>query len=108
LHPNGHGSENAVDAVDRMAQEVFDGLGGTMANRILKKGSRFDLCDAVRKEMQEFQTENTDAFVDKEEECSLKTVLFKPSYWATCYDQFGVQFYHSSVGVDVESYWRKV
>ena len=34
LHPNQHGDSKALDAIDRLAQEFFDGLGQDMVRKV--------------------------------------------------------------------------
>lgn len=110
LHPKEHDDRKAVDAVDRLTEEVFNGLGETMVEKIIaKKTSKFDLCDVVKKEFQEFQIETMPDDFSSKDESSLKAALSRPSYWAACYDQYGIcSDQQPAVNVDVESYWRKV
>jgi len=92
-----------------LTQEVYDGLEEQMVEKVFeRKVSKFDLCDHVMKETQEFQMKTIPNDFSEKDESSLKAALSLPSCWASCYGQYGLEYNHSTVNVDVESYWHKV
>ena len=59
LHPALHGSAKALEAIERLALEVFNGLGDEAFQKaFVKVMPKHDFCDVIRREMTEFQTEN--------------------------------------------------
>lgn len=59
-----------------------------MVQKVFKRNaSKFDLCDAVKKEMEEVQIEVIPNHFSEIGDSSLKAALSHPSYWASCYDR---------------------
>ena len=59
LHVALHGSVKALEAIERLALEVFNGLGDEAFQKVFDKAMpKYDFCDVIWREMTEFQTEN--------------------------------------------------
>ena len=59
LHPALHGGAKALETVERLALEVFNGLGDEAFQKVFGKAMhKHDFCNVIRREMTEFQTEN--------------------------------------------------
>ena len=61
LHPALHGGSKALEAIERLALEVFNGVDDETFQKVFGKAMpKHDFCDVIRREMidRKFQTEN--------------------------------------------------
>ena len=86
LHPALHGSAKALEAIERLALEVFNGLGDEAFQKVFGEAMhKHDICDVIRREMTEFQTEKIPESYFAKDEQTVRALVTKASYWAKCY-----------------------
>ena len=89
LHLALHGGAKALEAIERLALEVFNGLGDEAFQKVFGKAMpKHDFCDVIRREMTEFQTEKIPESYFAKDEQTVRALVTKASYWAKCYEEF--------------------
>ena len=89
LHPALHGGAKALEAIERLALQVFNGLGDKTFQKVFGKAiPKHDFCDVIRREITEFQTEKIPESCFAKDEKTVRALVTKASYWAKCYEEF--------------------
>ena len=103
------GGAKALEAIERLALEVFNGLGDEAFQKVFGKAMpKHDFCDVIRREMTEFQTEKIPESYFAKDEQTVRALVTKASYWAKCYEEFDAVSDDLTSKIDVETYWRKI
>ena len=109
LHPALHDGAKALEAIERLALEVLNGLGDKAFQKVFGKAiPKHDFCDVIRREMTEFQTGKVPESYFAKDEQTVTALVTKASYWAKCCEEFDAVSDDLTSKIDVETYWRKI
>ena len=109
LHPALNGGAKALEAIERLALEVFNGLCDKAFQKVFGKAMpKHDFRDVTRREMTEFQAEKIPVSYFGKDEQTVRALVTKASYWAKCYEECDAVSDNLTSKIDMETYWKKI